>query len=65
MLTFLIIMPTPPRFLGVKVQEGEHSSVQDSQAAVRLYTMHRFRPRPAIILFVIFIILINIFINIL
>jgi len=29
------------RFLGVKVQEGEHSSVQDSQAAVRLYTMHR------------------------
>ena len=29
------------RFLGVKVQEGEHSSVQDAQAAVRLYTMFR------------------------
>jgi len=29
------------RFLGVSVQSGEHSSVQDSQAAVRLYTMHR------------------------
>lgn len=29
------------RFLGVTVQSGEHSSVQDSQAAVRLYTMHR------------------------
>jgi len=29
------------RFLGVKVQTGEHSSVQDSQAAVRLYTMFR------------------------
>merc|ERR1719435_1382 len=29
------------RFLGVSVQTGEHSSVQDSQAAVRLYTMHR------------------------
>merc|ERR1712018_800440 len=27
------------RFLGVKVQEGEHSSVQDAQAAVRLYTI--------------------------
>ena len=25
----------------VSVQSGEHSSVQDSQAAVRLYTMHR------------------------
>merc|ERR1712226_467729 len=29
------------RFLGVSVQTGEHSSVQDSQAAVRLYTMYR------------------------
>ena len=29
------------RFLGVKVQTGEHSSVQDSQAAIRLYTMFR------------------------
>jgi len=29
------------RFLGVAVQTGEHSSVQDSQAAVRLYTMFR------------------------
>ena len=29
------------RFVGVKVQTGEHSSVQDSQAAVRLYTMFR------------------------
>jgi len=29
------------RFLGVSVQTGEHSSVQDSQAAVRLYTMFR------------------------
>merc|ERR1719357_510238 len=29
------------RFLGVKVQTGEHSSVQDSQAAVRLYTMFK------------------------
>jgi len=29
------------RFLGVVVQTGEHSSVQDSQAAVRLYTMFR------------------------
>lgn len=28
-------------FLGVKVQQGEHSSVQDAQAAMRLYTMHR------------------------
>ena len=26
----------------VSVQSGEHSSVQDSQAAVRLYTMHRW-----------------------
>ena len=25
----------------MKVQSGEHSSVQDSQAAVRLYTMFR------------------------
>ena len=29
------------RFVGVRVQTGEHSSVQDSQAAVRLYTMFR------------------------
>lgn len=29
------------RYLGVVVQTGEHSSVQDSQAAVRLYTMFR------------------------
>ncbi len=29
------------RMLGVAVQEGEHSSVQDAQAAVRLYTMFR------------------------
>ena len=28
-------------FPQVSVQSGEHSSVQDSQAAVRLYTMHR------------------------
>ena len=27
--------------MGVVVQTGEHSSVQDSQAAVRLYTMFR------------------------
>ena len=29
------------RMLGVKVQEGEHSSVQDAQATMRLYTMHK------------------------
>ncbi|XP_042218005.1 RNA exonuclease 4-like [Homarus americanus] len=29
------------RLMGVKIQEGEHSSVQDAQAAMRLYTMHR------------------------
>jgi len=29
------------RYLGVSVQAGEHSSVQDSQAAVRLYTLVR------------------------
>jgi len=29
------------RFLGVKVQTGEHSSVEDSRAALRLYTMFR------------------------
>lgn len=29
------------RYLGVAVQAGEHSSVQDSQAAVRLYTLVR------------------------
>ncbi|KAK7486713.1 hypothetical protein BaRGS_00021997 [Batillaria attramentaria] len=31
------------KVLGVSVQEGEHSSVQDAQAAMRLYTMHRKR----------------------
>lgn len=29
------------KMLGVNVQQGEHSSVQDAQAAVRLYTMCR------------------------
>ena len=29
------------RFLGVSVQEGEHSSVQDAQATMRLYTMFK------------------------
>lgn len=29
------------RLLGVKVQDGEHSSVQDAQAAMRLYTMYK------------------------
>ncbi|CAN7995772.1 unnamed protein product [Ixodes hexagonus] len=29
------------RILGVKVQEGEHSSVQDAQATMRCYTMYR------------------------
>ena len=29
------------RMLGVAVQEGEHSSVQDAQAAMRLYTMFK------------------------
>lgn len=29
------------RMLGVSVQQGEHSSVQDAQAAMRLYTMFR------------------------
>ena len=29
------------RMLGVSVQQGEHSSVQDAQAAMRLYTMHK------------------------
>lgn len=29
------------RLLGVQIQQGEHSSVQDAQAAMRLYTMHR------------------------
>lgn len=29
------------RVLGVKVQQGEHSSVQDAQAAMRCYTMYR------------------------
>ncbi|XP_076469750.1 RNA exonuclease 4-like [Babylonia areolata] len=31
------------KVLGVCVQEGEHSSVQDAQAAMRLYMMHRKR----------------------
>lgn len=29
------------RMLGISVQEGEHSSVQDAQAAMRLYTMFK------------------------
>ena len=29
------------RMLGVSVQQGEHSSVQDAQATMRLYTMFR------------------------
>merc|ERR1712062_566336 len=29
------------RMLGVAVQQGEHSSVQDAQAAMRLYTMFK------------------------
>ncbi|XP_026696256.2 RNA exonuclease 4-like [Ciona intestinalis] len=29
------------KILGVDVQKGEHSSVQDAQAAMRLYTMHK------------------------
>ncbi|XP_064488058.1 uncharacterized protein LOC135400220 [Ornithodoros turicata] len=29
------------RILGVKVQEGEHSSVQDAQAAMRCYTLYK------------------------
>jgi len=29
------------KFLGITLQEGEHCSVQDAQAAVRLYTMFR------------------------
>ena len=29
------------RMLGVTVQEGEHSSVQDAQATMRLYTMFK------------------------
>ncbi|XP_077488366.1 uncharacterized protein LOC144099140 isoform X1 [Amblyomma americanum] len=29
------------RILGVKVQQGEHSSVQDAQATMRCYTMYR------------------------
>ncbi|KAH9490586.1 REX4, RNA exonuclease 4 [Bulinus truncatus] len=29
------------KVLGVPVQEGQHSSIQDAQAAMRLYTMHR------------------------
>ncbi|KAK8389388.1 hypothetical protein O3P69_008853 [Scylla paramamosain] len=29
------------QLLGIQIQEGEHNSVQDAQAAMRLYTMHR------------------------
>lgn len=29
------------KLLGVKVQGGEHSSVQDAQAAMKLYMMHK------------------------
>uniref|UniRef100_T1JI87 RNA exonuclease 4 n=1 Tax=Strigamia maritima TaxID=126957 RepID=T1JI87_STRMM len=29
------------KLLGVKIQDGEHDSVQDAQAAMRLYTMHK------------------------
>lgn len=29
------------KILAVKVQEGEHNSIQDAQATMRLYTMHR------------------------
>jgi len=29
------------KLLAVKVQEGEHNSVEDAQAAMRLYTLHR------------------------
>jgi len=29
------------KFIGINLQEGEHCSVQDAQAAVRLYTMFR------------------------
>jgi len=29
------------KILGVQVQKGEHSSVQDAQAAMRLYTMFK------------------------
>lgn len=29
------------QFLGIEIQSGEHSSVQDAQAAMRLYTMFR------------------------
>ncbi|XP_064632734.1 RNA exonuclease 4-like [Lineus longissimus] len=29
------------KVLGVKVQEGEHNSIQDAQAAMRLYTTHK------------------------
>lgn len=29
------------KVLGVSVQEGEHNSIQDAQAAMRLYTMHK------------------------
>ena len=29
------------RMIGVAVQQGEHSSVQDAQAAMRLYTMFK------------------------
>jgi len=29
------------QFLGIQIQSGEHSSIQDAQAAMRLYTMFR------------------------
>ncbi|XP_045603361.2 uncharacterized protein [Procambarus clarkii] len=29
------------KVMGVQIQHGEHNSVQDAQAAMRLYTMHR------------------------
>jgi RNA exonuclease 4 len=31
------------QLLGVQVQEGEHNSIQDAQAAMRLYTLHRIK----------------------
>lgn len=29
------------KLLGIRIQDGEHNSVQDAQATMRLYTMHR------------------------
>lgn len=29
------------KVMGVQIQKGEHSSIQDAQAAMRLYTLHR------------------------